>query len=218
MTIFSPPMSRRFVDGMKVFVISMDQVVIAGVQSVLACFATVASGSGEDLKAIQQVAPHLLIMDISGHAKPLLLLPTLKDVVPSAKTILLGELRDIGELQDADRLSIDGIVLTTQPPEVLLVTCQYLTSGPRREQMMPTQPNNQQNAPWLSGLTKQEQTIVDLVGQGLSNKEIADQLCISPITVRHHLTSIFDKSGATNRQKLILKAFEARPRSLQMEE
>jgi DNA-binding NarL/FixJ family response regulator len=45
-----------------------------------------------------------------------------------------------------------------------------------------------------------------LVGQGLSNKDIADRLCISAITVRHHLTSIFDKVGVSNRQKLLIHA------------
>ena len=56
MTTASPSMSRRLVDGVTVFVVSMNQVLITGVQSVLACFATVAYGSGEDPKAIQQVA------------------------------------------------------------------------------------------------------------------------------------------------------------------
>ena len=207
MTAVSPFMSRRLVDVVTVFVVSMNQVLITGVQSVLACFATVAYGSGEDPKAIQQVAPHVIIMDISGNAGPLHLLPTLNDIAPSAKTILLGGFGDIGSMRNADRLGFDGIVLTTQPPEVLLVTCQYLVPGTRREQTMPTQPNNHQRTPWLSTLATQDQTIVELVSQGFSNKEIADHLGISTITVRHHLTSIFEKSGVTNRQNLILKNF-----------
>ena len=47
-----------------------------------------------------------------------------------------------------------------------------------------------------------------LVSEGLSNKDIADRLCISSITVRHHLTSIFDKLGVSNRQKLLIRAHQ----------
>ena len=61
---------------------------------------------------------------------------------------------------------------------------------------------------WPQGLTEREREIVQLIGQGLSNKDIADRLCISSITVRHHLTNIFDKLGVSNRQKLLLRAHQ----------
>ncbi|MFO0698541.1 MAG: LuxR C-terminal-related transcriptional regulator [Nitrospira sp.] len=43
-----------------------------------------------------------------------------------------------------------------------------------------------------------------MVRQGLSNKEIADRLCLAESTVRHHLTNIFDKVGVPNRKKLLI--------------
>jgi DNA-binding NarL/FixJ family response regulator len=58
------------------------------------------------------------------------------------------------------------------------------------------------------GLTEREREVIVLIGQGLSNKDIADRLCISGITVRHHLTSIFDKLGVTTRQKLLIRAHQ----------
>ena len=48
--------------------------------------------------------------------------------------------------------------------------------------------------------------MIELVAQALSNKAIADRLCISSITVRHHLTSIFDKLGVKSRQNLLIHA------------
>ena len=60
----------------------------------------------------------------------------------------------------------------------------------------------------LDGLTERECQIIRCVSQGLSNKDIADRLCISSITVRHHLTAIFDKLGVPNRKKLIVHAHE----------
>jgi DNA-binding NarL/FixJ family response regulator len=50
-----------------------------------------------------------------------------------------------------------------------------------------------------------------LVRQGLSNKDIAYRLSISDSTVRHHLTSIFDKVGVSNRQKLLVHAQQVHP-------
>lgn len=60
----------------------------------------------------------------------------------------------------------------------------------------------------LEVVTKREREIVALIGEGLSNKDIAARLGISSITVRHHLTSIFDKLGVTTRQKLLLRAHQ----------
>jgi DNA-binding NarL/FixJ family response regulator len=57
-------------------------------------------------------------------------------------------------------------------------------------------------------LTRREREIVTLVAEGLTNKELADRLCISEATVRTHLTSIFLKLGVCNRLKLAVYAYE----------
>ncbi len=63
---------------------------------------------------------------------------------------------------------------------------------------------------WPNALTEREREIIRLVGQGLSNKDIAYKLSISDSTVRHHMTSIFDKVGVPNRQKLLVHAHQFR--------
>jgi two-component system, NarL family, nitrate/nitrite response regulator NarL len=55
-------------------------------------------------------------------------------------------------------------------------------------------------------LTQREREIVIAVAAGRSNQEIARQLKISIDTVKHHLTSIFDKVGASSRLELALFA------------
>ena len=57
-------------------------------------------------------------------------------------------------------------------------------------------------------LTDREREVIGLIGKGLSNRDIANTLCISETTVRHHLTSIFDKMGVSNRQKLLICAHQ----------
>jgi DNA-binding CsgD family transcriptional regulator len=51
-------------------------------------------------------------------------------------------------------------------------------------------------------LSKREEVITQCVALGLTNKQIADRLCISPFTVQNHLKSIFEKTGLDSRTKL----------------
>jgi two-component system nitrate/nitrite response regulator NarL len=53
-------------------------------------------------------------------------------------------------------------------------------------------------------LTPRERQIVTEVVAGRTNKEIAQELCVSLQTVKHHLTNIFDKVGVHNRLELAL--------------
>jgi DNA-binding CsgD family transcriptional regulator len=56
-----------------------------------------------------------------------------------------------------------------------------------------------------SALTKREREIVDLIGMGKSNKEIAKHLGISNQTVRNTLAKAFRKLGVHNRTALAVK-------------
>jgi DNA-binding CsgD family transcriptional regulator len=53
------------------------------------------------------------------------------------------------------------------------------------------------------GLSQREAEVAGLVLRGHSNKEIAEQLNISPNTVKTHLRAVFDKSGLRSRFELI---------------
>jgi DNA-binding NarL/FixJ family response regulator len=59
----------------------------------------------------------------------------------------------------------------------------------------------------IATLTPRERDVVNLVGEGLANKAIAERLSISDNTVRHHLTSIFAKLGVTDRLSLVVYAY-----------
>lgn len=59
-------------------------------------------------------------------------------------------------------------------------------------------------------LTKCEQEIIKLVTKGLTNKQIAQQLAVSPETVKKHLKSIFIKTGVRNRSQLVFGYFSGR--------
>ena len=67
-------------------------------------------------------------------------------------------------------------------------------SGQRSAAAQPIDPE----AAKIARLTAREREVIGLIGEGLYNKQIAERLSISPATVSHHLTSIFDKLGVGN--------------------
>lgn len=52
------------------------------------------------------------------------------------------------------------------------------------------------------GVTSREFDVLELVAEGLSNREIADRLFLSPKTVERHVASLFDRTGIRNRRAL----------------
>lgn len=60
-------------------------------------------------------------------------------------------------------------------------------------------------------LTRREWEILDLVRRGHSNIEIGRLLGISRITVRNHLTNVYDKLNVSNRQQAVARAFKLTP-------
>ena len=54
----------------------------------------------------------------------------------------------------------------------------------------------------FSKLTRQEKTVAELAGRGLSNREIGEELCISETTVKKHLSNIFEKLEISSRKEL----------------
>lgn len=56
-------------------------------------------------------------------------------------------------------------------------------------------------------LTSRERQVLNLICRGMKNKAIADSLFITETTVRHHLTSIFEKLKVNSRLELVVHAF-----------
>lgn len=60
----------------------------------------------------------------------------------------------------------------------------------------------------LGELTEREREVLRLVGEGLSNEEIAGRLVLSPLTAKTHVSRIMQKVGARDRARLVVLAYE----------
>ena len=61
----------------------------------------------------------------------------------------------------------------------------------------------------LEQLTPREREVLTLVGRGLSNAEIAEQLVLSPLTAKTHVARLFAKLQARDRAQLVVIAYES---------
>ncbi len=60
----------------------------------------------------------------------------------------------------------------------------------------------------VDGITSREREVLTLVGRGLSNTEIAEELSISVATAKAHLARLFTKLDARDRVHLVILAYE----------
>jgi DNA-binding NarL/FixJ family response regulator len=63
--------------------------------------------------------------------------------------------------------------------------------------------------PQLGTLTERELEVVGLVGEGLTNDEIAGRLVMSPATARTHVSRAMTKLGARDRAQLVVFAYQS---------
>ncbi len=173
---------------------------------------------------LQQEHPDCVIVDLESEMNITEAVESYKQIAPNAKILLLSGWNDVDRARQALGIGAEGIILKCQPPSVLMAMIEGRTEELAVEMIAPAAQaqapatgtegkNPVKRVPVELGrgtgqLTDRERAVVRLVGQGLSNRDIADRLCISETTVRHHLTSIFDKMGVSNRQKLLIRAHQ----------
>ena len=209
-------------------VITSNHLVRLGVQQIIGStqhirFVGYAKGGAEADDLIRREQPKVVVLDMEPEIDLTGLIQKIKGSAPRSKLVLLCGFDDKERTKEAFLAGVDGIVLKIQPPAVLLAVIEYLCqvnaesmsdNGGGIDNLLSgaSIPPFSEAAPMavkrLDGLTDREREVIVLIGQGLSNKDIADRLCISGITVRHHLTSIFDKLGVTTRQKLLIRAHQ----------
>jgi DNA-binding NarL/FixJ family response regulator len=159
------------------------------------------------IAGVQELRPDLLLMDhSSGGRSTLNFLSELGFV--SASTMCVLWTRDVpeSELVRAFRAGAKGFVKKTSPLPVLLEALRRVAAGETflEESASPTL-RQWATRRHLPRLTPREREIIQLVSEGLKNREIAERLEITPGTVKVHLMHVFEKTGARDRYELAIR-------------
>ncbi len=183
-----------------------------------------AAGRLETEALVAREQPHALVIETEPDLDIAELVRTVKISAPGTRIILLSHMDEMTSRLGSVSSGIDGIVLTIQPAAVLLATITHVCCLPAATTVYELGGGSRsggadaipagQPVPSLSttvldtALTGREQEIIHLIGQALTNKDIAERLCISSVTVRHHLTTIFGKLDVKSRQQLLVRAYK----------
>jgi DNA-binding NarL/FixJ family response regulator len=137
----------------------------------------------------------------------------IKHEVPAAKVIVMDFLPLQPELVDFVRAGVSGFVLKDAPLDDLLQTIRTVVNG--ADVLPPSLTRSlfsqiAQEAIQLPKrmpktamrLTRREQEVMDLIREGLSNKEIAERLDIALYTVKSHVHNILEKVALRTRLEL----------------
>lgn len=179
--------------------------------------------AGEHPQAIEsagRLQPDIILLELNpDNGLGLPIIPELLEATPQARILLVTSIQDATIHQQAIQKGVMGVVPKRESSKVLLKAIQKVHAGEvwidritmakvlsQFSQARQTQQMDPE-ATRMALLSDREREVIHLIGEGLKNKEIASRLFISEITVRHHLTSIFNKLEVEDRLELTIYAY-----------
>jgi two-component system nitrate/nitrite response regulator NarL len=175
-----------------------------------------ADGDGA-LDVLSDEPADIVVVDMSDDAT--------RDLFPlfeklSVPTLILVGQQDPAIYQKCLRIGVNGILLKEERTDTLFKAIERINDGEIwfdrtlmgatiRQLVTEQQTLNDNPRPHVvNSLTEREMQVVDLICKGLKNKAIAEALFITETTVRHHLTSVFNKLELSSRLELVVYAFK----------
>jgi len=156
-----------------------------------------ASDGQEALKLCLQLLPDGVVLDVRmPHTDGITAVRLLRERHYRGLITLLTTFSEPVLLQQAALAGADAYWSKELPPEALAERLRRLSQGLEPRLI----------APVLPKLTTREQEVLQWMAQGLSTKEIARRLRISPETVKDHLVRIYEKLEARNRVEALERA------------
>jgi DNA-binding NarL/FixJ family response regulator len=180
--------------------------------------------NGEE--ALQQLPTsnaQIVLMDINlGGINGIEVVRQLKQRVPQMQFMMCTVYEDDDKIFDALRAGASGYILKKTPPLQLVdaigelhqggspmtpliarkVVAAFINTTPLVDSSYPQREDED-----LNRLSKREREILEMMASGKPHKDIADELGISPQTVRKHVFNIYEKLHVSNRVEAINKYF-----------
>ncbi|MFG3602476.1 response regulator [Micromonospora chersina] len=170
-----------------------------------------AANGEEAVRLAAETCPDVVLMDLS--------MPVLDGVeatrrvltaVPTARVVVLTSFADTARVQDALRAGAIGYLLKDSEPQTLLAAVRSAAAGSGPIDPRVTAGLLEHSAVARDGpdtpLSPRERDVLELVAQGLANKQIARRLGITERTVKAHVGSLFRRIGVTDRTSAALWA------------
>lgn len=157
------------------------------------------------LQSINSQQPDIAILDIEIPGMTgLEVLSQLRENKINTKVIIVTTFKRPGYFERAVANDVDAYVLKERSVDDLVATIHKVLNG-KKEYSTSLMTSLFKEA---NPLTHKEQVVLREIGEGLSNKEVADKLYLSNGTVRNYTSNIIDKLEAENRFDAWKKANE----------
>lgn len=177
-----------------------------------------ASNGNEAVRLAREFRPDIILMDINmPGTNGLQAIKEIKQEKLPSKVIVLTIHEDREYLFKTLQMGAEGYVLKDAEPAVLVEAIRNVYNGQsyiqpnmtkelvkefNRVTLHEKEKNDENN------LTSREIEVLELIAEGMINKEIARQLYISEKTVKNHVSNIFKKLEVSDRTQAAIYAFK----------
>jgi two-component system, NarL family, response regulator DegU len=183
----------------------------------IAVVAQAANGE-EAVRLAREHKPDVILMDINmPGTNGLQAIKELKQDKHPYKVIVLTIHQDREYLFKTLQMGSEGYVLKDAEPSVLIEAIRNVFRGqsyiqPNMTRELVKEFNrvtlHEKDKQDENNLTSREIEVLDLIAEGMINKEIAKQLYISEKTVKNHVSNIFKKLNVSDRTQAAIYAFK----------
>lgn len=172
-------------------------------------------GSAEDaIRIVREQMPDLVVLDVTMPGGGVEAARAIHEIHPAARILMLSIREDLNVVRAALKAGALGYVSKGVDGADLVMAARKIMTGDRfissdlAARLIAGDDSGTQfadgQAAALPTLTSREKEILNLVGEGLSNQEIAERTGLSENTVKHYMTPLLQKLGVRNRTEAAL--------------
>lgn len=198
-------------DPIRVFLLDDHEVVRRGVAELVEAEADMtvvgqAATANEALREVERCQPTVAILDVRlDHGDGIAVCRELRSTHPEIGCLILTAFDDDQAIVDAATAGAAGLVLKQIRSNDLVDSIRRVAAGAQlldaavaRLAMMRLKAAE---GGALGSLTERERRVFDLIGKGLSNRQIADELFLAEKTVKNYASNLYAKLGVVRRSE-----------------